>query len=81
MTTLRLPIAAEQFGYKYEDPAAKQAREKILKTLEESDASNRGNSFSEIASEIELLWEDSVTKGRLLFNSQFIRIKRIYSVF
>ena len=55
-------LAAEQFGYKYEDSAAKQARERILKTLEETDASSRGNLYSDIASDIELLWEHPTTK-------------------
>jgi len=55
-------IAADNFGYSYEEAEAKHARERILKTLEESEQS-RENLFSEsLASDICVLWEHPTTK-------------------
>ena len=57
-----LPLAADQFGYSYEEPEAKHARERILKTLDESEQS-RENLFSEsLANDICVVWDHPTTK-------------------
>ena len=57
-----LPVAADNFGYTYEESEAKHARERILKTLEMSEH-DRQNLFSEgLASDISVLWEHPTTK-------------------
>jgi len=56
-------LAADHFGYTYEESEARHARERILKTLEDSELESRENLFSEsLASDICVLWDHPSTQ-------------------
>ena len=63
--------ASKHFGFQYSDSEAGQAQERILQFLDVSDVISRENSYSDIASDIKLLWEHPVTKECLKKKNEF----------
>merc|ERR1711936_272486 len=67
----QLLLASKHFGFQYSDSKAGQAQERILQFLDVSDVISRENSYSDIASDIKLLWEHPVTKECLKKKNEF----------
>ena len=63
--------ASKHFGFQYSDSEAGEAQERILQFLDVSDVISRENSYSDIASDIKLLWEHPVTKECLKKKNEF----------